>query len=519
MNSGAKGGKLGFVGVCLLGFIAFLDFSIIATALPLIQAELHMPVEELQWLVNTYALMLCILMATAGRAADVFGHARVLMFAVLLFGVASLAAGFSSSGGVLIFWRALQGVGGATLFPVAAATVTLIKPPEERGRSLGIYNSCCGFGMAIGPILGGALLSVAGWEWVFWVNVPVIALALVLCATSGLLSVKADGEEPKMDWGGSVLMICGLSGLALAAIQGPQWGWLSLKTGAVFLLGCVGTLALVLYEARWAKHPLLDFQLLSAPLFVAGCVTACLGGLTVGVLMFIDPIYLQNILLFTPFELGVAMCVISVVFAVISPISGRLTDRLGFYVPLMLTGGALVVTCGFHLLFSPHYSLALLLAAFIPFGMVWGMANVVGIGACLSAAGPERAGGAAGLGGTFWNLSASAGLGVAVGLFQWGEKLSLNRQLAALPAKLSDAQVELVRLLLNRPQQAARILHEDAAAGHAPNKVIEIFRIAFCDGLHDMAWFVGGAGVVAMMIYALLRRHFTLNEGPSGERS
>jgi MFS family permease len=189
------------IGVSIASFLGCIDFTIVNTALPAIQVDLHATVTQLQWVVNMFLLALCSFMVIMGRLADIYGRRRVLYLGALVFGLSSLAAGLANDIAWLIAFRFLQGISCAVLYTVTGAIVAEAFPEEQRGRAIGLLFGANGLGLAVGPVLGGVIVAAVGWRWIFLVNVPLILISLMICWVSVRESVNQE-EGSKIDWGG-----------------------------------------------------------------------------------------------------------------------------------------------------------------------------------------------------------------------------------------------------------------------------------------------------------------------------
>src|SRR3989344_76600 len=172
------------LGLCLLSFTAFLDFTIVNTALPFIQKDLNANVIQLQWITNIFAMILSATMIAAGRLADLLGRTKLFYIGIIIFGIAAFGAGNASNIEWLIFFRALQSLGASIAFTVSIALLPQAFPPDEQTRATGIYSAITGAGLALGPFIGGVLINLLSWRWVFWVNLPIIVIGFFLCIGS-----------------------------------------------------------------------------------------------------------------------------------------------------------------------------------------------------------------------------------------------------------------------------------------------------------------------------------------------
>ncbi|WP_201788883.1 DHA2 family efflux MFS transporter permease subunit [Amycolatopsis orientalis] len=308
-------------------FMTLLDLTAVNVALPGMLDEFRAPLDELLWVINVYVLVLAALLITAGRLGDLRGPRTMFVVGVALFTVASILCGLSDDPAQLIAARALQGLGAAALIPQSMTLIIATFPPQRRGTALGVWGAVAGVATIAGPTLGGLLVSTVGWRWIFFVNVPIGVLVLVLALA--LIPDVRRGTRHKLDLLGAGLVTAALVSLTFALTEGQRYGW---NTGIWALLGgSVVLLAVFLLHQRRGQdgEPLLPFALFrsrgyAVMGFVAATVQVGMIGLFLPVML-----YLQTVLNFSALVAGLVMAPAMVVSAVLSPIAGRVADRLG----------------------------------------------------------------------------------------------------------------------------------------------------------------------------------------------
>ena len=327
--------------LCLSLLVIGLDNTILNVALPTLVRDLHASTSQLQWIVDAYTLVFAGLLLTAGSLSDRFGRRYALAFGLLIFGTGSVASAFAGSATMLIFTRAVMGIGGALIMPSTLSILTNVFPAEERGRAIGIWAGVSGLGIGIGPVVGGWLLAHFWWGSVFLVNVPVVIFALI----AGRLIVPntKDPSAPRLDPVGAVLSIVGLTSLVYAVIEAPSHGWTDPMILAAFGLAALVLTTFVVWEVR-SDHPMLNIEFFKNPRFTAASISVTLVFFALFGSLFFLTQYLQFVLGYSALEAGVRVAPIALVLIVVSPIAGRLVNRLGNKV--LVVGGMAVVAVG-----------------------------------------------------------------------------------------------------------------------------------------------------------------------------
>lgn len=319
--------------------IALLDGTIVNVALRPIGLDLGATLPELQWVVNAYMLTLASLILLGGSLGDRLGRRRVFLVGVAWFAVASLACGVAQSTQQLILARGFQGIGGALLTPGSLALIQSTIAEEDRPRAIGVWSAWSGVAGVVGPLLGGGLIEVLSWRWIFLVNLPVAAVVIAV----GLLRVPESGGVPRsgrsgFDVGGAAFGVVGLGGVTFALIQG---GWLAAAIGAA------GLAAFLLVEAR-GDHPMLPLRVFADRTFSAvNTMTFVVYG-ALGALMFFLVLQLQVVAGYSPLEAGAATIPFTVLMLLFSPRVGTLMNRTG--PRLLMTAGPAVAALGVLLL-------------------------------------------------------------------------------------------------------------------------------------------------------------------------
>ena len=320
-------------------FVVVLDATIVNVALPSIGRSLHASTSELSWVVSAYILAFGGLLMLGGRLADLFGRRRLFIGGLILFGLASLAGGLSTSIGELIAFRAIQGAGAAMLAPAARSiVVTLFEEGAERSKALGIWAAVAGSGSVVGLILGGVFTSTLGWQWVLFVNVPVTLGAAAL-APFLILESRADGADHSVDYAGAALGTGGLIALLYALVNAGTVGWSSGQTIGLLGLGSILLAAFAWVESR-VRSPLVPLRIFRiGPVRGANIAMLLMAAAMVG-LFFVLTLYLQDVRGYSAIKAGLASVPLGVVLITVAGTSGPVAERIGVK-PVLLSGLAI----------------------------------------------------------------------------------------------------------------------------------------------------------------------------------
>jgi EmrB/QacA subfamily drug resistance transporter len=334
-NPRARAATLAVVSVAL--FMVTLDNLVVSTALPTIRVDLGAGLEALEWTVNAYTLSFAVLLLPAAAIGDRFGRRRTFLLGLGLFTTASALAALAPSTGALIAARAIQGAGAATVAPLSLTLLSEAFPVNQRGVALGIWSGVSGLGVALGPLVGGAVIEGLNWQWIFWINVPV-GLALLPAARRVL--AESHGAAAQLDLGGLVLGGLGLLGITFGIVRGNPHGWGSLQVVGALAVGAVALAGFVAYEARVARHPMLPMRFFRSRGFAAtnGVSLIMFFGMF-GSIFFLTQVF-QTAQHYTALESGLRTLPWTAMPIFVAPLAGMLSDRIGSR-PLMVAGLAL----------------------------------------------------------------------------------------------------------------------------------------------------------------------------------
>ncbi|UJA21695.1 MFS transporter [Thermoleophilia bacterium SCSIO 60948] len=452
--------------LCAAQFLVVLDASIVNVALPSIKEDLGFAQNDLAWVVNAYVLVFGGFLLLGGRLADIVGRRKIFMAGLVVFAVGSLLGGLSSSTGTLLAARALQGLGGALFSPAALAIITdLFREGAERNRALSAWGAVAGSGGAAGVLLGGVLTDSLGWEWVFFVNVPVAAVAVA--ATRTLITEStADGLGRSFDVAGAVTVTAGTSVLVFALVDASDAGWGSTQTILLLAAAAVLLAAFAVIELR-RTQPLVPFGFFRNRTAAGSDVVALLVGAALFSMFYFVSLYLQQVLGYEPLTAGLAYLPLAVTIIISAGAASRLVARFGLR-PVL--GAGLVA---------------------VAVGLAW-FAQVSPDGSYVADVLPASVVTALGLGLAFVPLTIGATSGVsedegglASGLLNTAQQVGGALGLAVL-----------VSVADSRSTEAARAAGNDPAAG--PRILTEGFQSAF--------WVGTGFAVAGLLALALLPR-------------
>ena len=328
-------------------FMIMLDNTVVNVALPAIQRDLKIGVSELEWVVNGYALTFAVLMLTGGKLADMLGRRRMFIVGLAIFTGASLACGLANSAGFLIGARIVQGAGSALMNPATLSIITATFPPRQRGMAIGIWAGVSAMALAIGPLLGGILTQQISWGWIFFVNVPVGILA-ILVARIAIDESRDTSHEQKLDLPGLITSGVALFALTYGLIEANKYGWTSGRILGLFALCALALAVFVAIELR-SRLPMLDMSLFKNPTFAGANLVMLLVALAMFGVFFFISLYMQNVLGYSPTQAGAAFLPMTILIVLIAPIAGKLSDRVG---SRWLMGTGMILVSASLLIFS-----------------------------------------------------------------------------------------------------------------------------------------------------------------------
>ena len=403
--------RIGILLICSMSLlIVGLDVTIVNVALPSIGQSFGASVSGLQWTIDAYTLVLASLLMLSGSMADRFGRRRTFIVGLSVFSAGSLLCSLAPNLELLVVFRMLQAVGGSMLNPVAMSIITnTFTEPRERAQAVGVWGAVVGISMALGPVLGGALVTSAGWRSIFWINIPVGIVAIVLA-----LRYIPESKAPRarrIDPVGQILVILLLASLTYGIIEAPDHGWGSPLIVTAFALALLSLVGILRYEPRRAE-PLIDLRFFRSIPFAAATVTAVAAFAALGGFLFMNTLYLQEVRGLSALQAGLDTLPMAVLTMVMSPISGHIVGRRGSWAPLVVSGAALTIACVMLTQIDGTTPFTWLFLAYAVFGFGFGLVNAPITNAAVSGMPRAQAGVAAGIASTSRQIGQT--LGVAV---------------------------------------------------------------------------------------------------------
>ena len=445
--------------LCLGFFMILLDTTIVNIAIPAISDKLGASLSDILWILNSYVLVYAVLLITAGRLDDQYGPKRLFLIGLVIFMLASAACGFAQTPDQLIIFRVVQGIGGALLTPQTLSVLTVIFPPEKRGAAFGIWGATAGVATIAGPVVGGWLVTDFGWRWIFFVNLPVGAVALVGAAIV-MPNLKLNRRH-RLDWLGTVLVTAGLFLITFGLIEGQSHHW-GPVWGAVTIIEIIGAgvaiLVLFLFQqyAQRNGEPLIPFQIFKDRNFsIMNYVVMSIAFGMFGLFLPLT-IFLQSVLGLTALQAGLTTAPMSLISMFVAPVAGRLADRIGgkwiLFVGLSLfSAGMGILIASSHLGVTRWHLLPGLIVAGFGMGMTFAPLQTV----AMMNVQPRMAGAASGV------INTTRQLGGVLGFAAVGALLQ-----AQLSAKLSAA-AEQLSATLPQPQRSVFLAKfHDVATGN-----------------------------------------------------
>ncbi len=392
------------INVLIGATMSALDVSIVNVAMPTLKTEFHTSMAVIEWVAMAYMLTLTIFLPFFGRLADMFGRSRLYNLGFVVFTIGSLFCGLSTSSAMIIAARILQAVGAGLLQANSVALITQAFPASERGQAIGIQGAVQAISMAVGPFVGGILISSIGWRAVFFINIPIGIVGTIASLFILPPQEKSAKREP-IDYLGTIFFASGLAFLVLAFNEVVDLGWGSSTIMAYFLNACILLGLFVITELR-VRHPLIDLKLFKNSTFLIGNMTGMMSYYVLFAVLFLMPFYFEKVLSFSPALTGSLLTPIPLAMAIVAPFAGHVSDKYGSRI--MTASGMFVsaVACFALLFLGTQVYLPILVGELVLLGIGMGMFTPPNNSAIMGAAPKEKLG----LAGGVLNMMRSLGL-------------------------------------------------------------------------------------------------------------
>ncbi|MDK2821361.1 MAG: hypothetical protein PWP31_1326 [Clostridia bacterium] len=312
--------------VMAAGIMGPIDGSVVNVALPTMADYFNVRLNEVGWVSMAYLLVLGSLILTYGRLGDMYGFRKILLLGIVFFTISSLFCSIATNIWILVAARVVQAIGAGMFMAMGPAIITSVFPPYERGRALGTNGMIIAIGLALGPTLGGFLVTMFGWQSIFLINIPIGIISFILCRK--VVPETKDLKPQHFDLIGALLGILSLGAFLLICSYGGEWGWTSTITRILSLIFIICAVLFIFWE-RKVKQPMLDLDLFKNKVFSAANLAGLLNFMSQSAMIFLLPFYMQQVLHFSPKDIGLILTVSPLLFLLLAPISGTLSDRLG----------------------------------------------------------------------------------------------------------------------------------------------------------------------------------------------
>lgn len=479
--------------------LVVVSVSSLNVAIPPIQKALDTSGSELQWIIDSYALVFAGLLLPAGAIGDRYGRREALLFGLGVFGVASIGGMLATGATQLIVWRGVMGAGAAFIMPATLSIVATVFDPRERPKAIAIWAGFAGAGGVVGLISSGLLLRAFWWGSVFAINIPLVVIMAI--AVAGVVPTSRDPEATRLDPVGAVLSIIGLVALVFGIIEGPEKGWMAAPTLGAFAVATLALVAFVLWELR-SSHPMLDPRFFRQRRFSLGSLTITATFFGIFAMFFVLTQFLQFVQEYDALEAGLRILPYGLVLLVVSPRSADLAERFGDRTVMLV--GMIVAAAGFIVLGlleadSPYWPTAL---GLIVIALGTGLLMPPATTALVVSLPPAKAGVGSAMNDTTREVGGAIGIAVGGALLSIGYRNGIEEELDRLTPEASEAAEDSLGALLGNPES---------------RQLADIGRDAFTDGM-QLAMFAS-AGLLMLAAVAVAAFHPRQDEPSTPEPS
>jgi EmrB/QacA subfamily drug resistance transporter len=491
-----RGGRSTLVAATIASGITSLPTTALGVTLPTIQDEFNATLSQLQWTLTAYSLAYASLLVAAGRLGDIFGHRRLFLSGLCVFGVAAVSAALATGPLWLIVSLAVIGAGGAMIVPASLSLLTNEFEGHSRVKAIAVWGGASGLVSGLGPVVGGVLTGVAGWPSIFWVAAGIVLLVFVV-AYRGVAESRDPSASHRIDYTGVVCLAGGITMLSFALIQGAPNGWTSTPTLVAFGASVSFFTALFFVERRSA-NPILEFSLMKHRNFVGGMAVKFVVNFVLASLLFLLPLYLREILGYSAVGAGVLLLPLSATFLVSLPLGARMMERYGPRRPMVL--GLLLAT--FSLAFISNITIQTtyidmwppMLALGFAIGLVLTPMNVVAINAV-----PVRQHGeATGILTTVIGIGSVMGVALTAAVFRTLEDNQFDRILRQTGHPLSDSTQRTLEGILTHAEDAQAALAKYPP--HVQRDIVGAVRLAFVYAISNALWVAVGMAALGIVV-------------------
>jgi EmrB/QacA subfamily drug resistance transporter len=476
----------------------FVDITVLPVVLPTLQRELDISNLGLQWVINAYTLVLAVLVLAGGRIGDILGLKRAFCIGITCFAIASALCGLSSTAWWMIMSRALQGIGGALMLPATQGIVIAHFPPQQRGKAMGLFVSIGSIFLALGPLIGGSLTTYLSWHYVFWINLPIAAIGLIM---TWFVVPFMKGKKESLDLRGFIIQAIGLCCVVVALMQAQKWDWQ--WTAGLLILGS-GFLYYLFHRKDKAHARIFDFELIKKKSFRSSCGCVFLNQLIIMVTVF-WAIYFQNILGFSPAKAGFYAFIANIPVLFAAPLGGMLVDRFGPRLPVMIGFGLITFSLTWFSLSIRHENIWLLMPTLVTFGFGVSMIFTPSFVSMMNEIPPEKRGSASGINSALRQFSSTLGLALFGTLYSLIYLNTLGKSFLDVP-NLSSLSPKPFEGLLSQSPDAMD--HLNLLSKQEAMYVLQSAKAAF---LHAFTW-LNVVGACFALMGVLIARRFLGNQ-------